>query len=225
MTSVNISQQTIAILKSFAQINSNLLVRGGNQIKTISTTKALMGAYEATETFPDFAIYDLPEFIGVLSLFRNPTLVFGDSYVNVTDGQQSAKYFYANPSTFKVVPPEKEIVFGTPDVTVNLDEASFNTIQKAAATLKVGEIAFASEEGQVVVRAFDLKNPTSNSFKIDVDAETTGGEFNLIMKIENMKFVGGSYKIELSKNKIARLTHSDLPLNYFVALQAESTYK
>jgi hypothetical protein len=224
MLQVNISQQTISILKSFSQINSNLLVRGGNKIQTIAPTKTVLGTYEATETFPDFAIYDLPEFIGVLSLFKNPTLMFDDNHVNITDGHQTATYFFANPSTFKVVPPEKDVVFGDPDVVVDLDESAFNTILKAAATLKVGEIAFASDGDGVALKAFDLKNPTSNQFKIDVGSHSGEAEFNLIMKIENLRLVGGSYKVELSKAKIAKMTHTEVPLHYFVALQSESTY-
>ncbi len=224
MSQVTISQQTISILKSFSQINSNLMVRAGNKLQTISPTKTLLGTFTTAESFQDFAIYDLPEFIGVLSLFKQPTLDFDTSFVTITDGGQSAKYFFANPTTFKIVPPDKEIAFKDPDATLDLDEQTFNTILKAAATLKVGEISFMNEGDSITVRAYDLKNPTSNSFKINVPGNHSGAKFSLIMKIENMRMVSGSYKVELSKAKLAKFTHKDLPLHYFVALQAESTY-
>jgi len=224
MSQVTISPQTVSILKSFSQINSNLMVRAGNKIQTISPTKTLLGTFTSAETFQDFAIYDLPEFIGVLSLFKQPTLDFDTSFVTIQDGGQSAKYFFANPSTFKLTPPDKEITFGEPDATLELDEQTFNTILKAAATLKVGEISFADEGDEIVVRAYDVKNPTSNSFKVGVPGTHRNAKFNLIMKIENMRMVSGAYKVELSKAKLAKFTHKELPLHYFVALQSESTF-
>jgi hypothetical protein len=51
-----------------------------------------------TESFPDFAIYDLNEFLGAMSLFEDPELEFQDKYVSIKQGNMNIKFFAADPS-------------------------------------------------------------------------------------------------------------------------------
>ena len=61
---MNISTDTISVLKNFSDINQNILVKPGNKIQTISTMKNILAEAEITEKFDsEFAIYDLPEFL------------------------------------------------------------------------------------------------------------------------------------------------------------------
>ena len=73
---MNLSNDTIAILKNFANINQNILVKL-EKLNTISTMKNILATASIKETFEqEFAIYDLPEFLRTLDLFETPTLKF-----------------------------------------------------------------------------------------------------------------------------------------------------
>ena len=75
MTSTSISQETLSILKNFSQLNSNLLVRPGNVINTVTGAKNVMAQATVQEDFPvEFGIWDLNKFLGTQLLIttRNP---------------------------------------------------------------------------------------------------------------------------------------------------------
>ena len=72
---MNLSSDTVNVLKNFSDINQNILVKPGNKIQTISTMKNILAEAEVSEKFEDeFAIYDLPEFLRSVELFEKPDL-------------------------------------------------------------------------------------------------------------------------------------------------------
>jgi hypothetical protein len=84
---MNLSSDTVSVLKNFSDINQNILVKPGNKVQTISTMKNILAEAEISEKFEsEFAIYDLPEFLRSVELFEKPELKFnGGGYVNVSD--------------------------------------------------------------------------------------------------------------------------------------------
>jgi hypothetical protein len=88
---MNLSSDTVAVLKNFSDINQNILVKPGNKVQTISTMKNILAEAEVSEKFEDeFAIYDLPEFLRSVELFEKPELKFnGGGYVNISQQRQS----------------------------------------------------------------------------------------------------------------------------------------
>ena len=97
---MNLSSDTIAVLKNFSDINQNILLKPGNKVQTISTMKNILAEAEISEKFDsEFAIYDLPEFLRSVELFEKPELKFnGGSNVQIADtnSKQSVKYFFAD---------------------------------------------------------------------------------------------------------------------------------
>ena len=76
---VKLSKQTVNFLKNFSTINKSILIKAGNFIDTISVNKNIISFTDIKEYIPvDMAIYDLPLFLGALSLFETPTLFFPD---------------------------------------------------------------------------------------------------------------------------------------------------
>ena len=60
---MNLSTNTIALLKNFSDINQNILIKPGNKIQTISNMRNILAEAEIKEKFDsEFAIYDLPQF-------------------------------------------------------------------------------------------------------------------------------------------------------------------
>ena len=76
---MKISNKTLDVLKNFSEINQSILIKKGKKLKTVSALKNILAHAEVEEDFPqDFAIYQLNEFIGVLSTMNYPDLTFHD---------------------------------------------------------------------------------------------------------------------------------------------------
>ena len=76
---MKLSNHTTSVLKNFATINQNLVIKEGNTITTMSAMKNIVAKADVEETFPqEIAIYDLNEFLASLSLFTNPILDFAE---------------------------------------------------------------------------------------------------------------------------------------------------
>ena len=76
---MQLSSDTLNVLKNFATINPNVVIKPGQQLKTISEAKTILANAQIVEDFPvEFGIYDLNEFLSVYNLIDDPTLVFED---------------------------------------------------------------------------------------------------------------------------------------------------
>ena len=64
---MKLSDKTLVILKNFAGINNSILVKRGDNLRTISLAKNILAEANINEEFPrDFAIYDLNQFLKTL---------------------------------------------------------------------------------------------------------------------------------------------------------------
>ena len=96
---MQLSNETVDVLKNFAVINSNIAFTTDQTLKTVAVSKNLMAKATVTETFPyEFGVYDLPEFLSAMSMFDNPELTFDDSqkFVTLSDNDASIKYFFSD---------------------------------------------------------------------------------------------------------------------------------
>ena len=94
-TKLTLSKPTIQILKNFSAINSNLLIRPGNKLVTMSSYKNIVAEAMVEETFEqEFGIWDLSQFLGIITLFEQPELEFHDKYMEISnEAGSSVKYF------------------------------------------------------------------------------------------------------------------------------------
>lgn len=92
---MKLSENTINILKNYSVINPSLLVKPGNVLSTVSPVKSIFAKATVEENFPSqFAIYELSKFLGVVSLFNEPELDFGEKQMTIISGSQSLNYTY-----------------------------------------------------------------------------------------------------------------------------------
>ena len=132
------------VLKNFAEINQSIVIKEGNEIKTISALKNILSKATVSENFPkDFAIYDLPTFIGIQSAMSDADFEFKDDCMVMSEGRGKGKYFYAEPSLV-VTPPEKEIEMPESDIKFELKEDDFDSIMKKANILKLADVCLKS---------------------------------------------------------------------------------
>tara|TARA_S200000501_G_scaffold194947_1_gene183618 strand:+ start:104 stop:787 length:684 start_codon:yes stop_codon:yes gene_type:complete len=221
---MNLSDNTLGILKNFAGINNSILVKKGNQLRTISVAKNILAEAEINENFSrEFAIYDLNQFLNGLSLHQDPTLDFSEEkYLMIREGKRRVKYYYAEPEVI-VSPPEKEISLPSTDATFHLDATALEKLLKAAAVYQLPDLAAVGENGVVKLVVRDKKNDTSNEYSIIVGQ--TDKKFIFNFKVENMKIIPGSYDVVVSSKLLSKFTNNNLDLKYFIALEPDSTFE
>jgi hypothetical protein len=218
---MKLSKETVALFKNFAGINSNLLLKSGSKLATISGQKNVMADVTVTETFPDFGIYDLNEFLGAMSLFDDPDLDFQDKYVSIRQGSSNIKFYAADASVLTA--PQKAITFPDAEINFNLSSAMLNMISKTASVLRASDVAIVGDGSTITVVVGDKKNATGNSFSESVG--TTDKTFKVNLKVENLKMLPGDYAVSISSKKISRFKSPATDLVYYVAVEADSTFE
>ena len=223
MTSkVHLSELTFSVLENFATINSSIVFKKGNIIKTISNAENILAEYECEEYFPqDFAIYDLSQFLMGISLFNDPQLEFtSKDFVNIKGGRQCAKYYFSDPEITLKSAPEKNVKFPGSDIQFSLTAEDLVNIQKASAVYSLPDLTFYSEEGSDVIKLIlrDKENDTSNTYDLSVKGTATG-TFSLDLKIENIRVLPSDYVVKVSKHLISEWTSHDADLKYYIALE------
>ena len=221
---MNLSDNTLGILKNFAGINNSILVKEGNQLRTISVMKNILAEAEIPEDFPrQFGIYDLNQFLNGLSLHSDPNLDFSEkSYLTISEGRRKVKYFFADPQVI-IAPPEKEITLPTEDVCFQLESITLEKLLKAAAVYQLPDLCAVSENGTIKLVVHDKKNDTSNEFAIVVGETDRNFSFNF--KIENIKIIPGAYDVVISSKLLSRFVNNKLNLTYYIALEPDSTFE
>jgi len=222
-TTMNLSDQTLTILKNFAGINNSILVKQGNNLRTISVAKNILAEARIDEEFSrDFAIYDLNQFLNGLGLHQDPELDFKeDSYLTIREGKRRVKYFFADPAVI-ISPPEKEITLPSEDVRFKLESTCLEKLLKAAAVYQLPDFSVVGGNGAVYLVVRDKKNDTSNDFSIVVGE--TDKKFSFNFKVENIKILPGTYQVSISEKLLSKFVNENYNLTYFIALEPDSTF-
>ena len=220
---MKLSDSTLAVLKNFAGINNSILVKKGNQLRTISVAKNILAEAEIPEDFPrDVAIYDLNQFLNGLSLHQDPNLDFTeDSHITIKEGKRRVKYFYADPQVI-IAPPDKEINLPTQEICFQLESNSLEKLVKAAAVYQLPDLSVIGKNNEIHMVVRDKKNDTSNEYSIYVGE--TDSIFELNFKMENIKIIPGPYDVIISSKLLSEFTNKQYNLKYFIALEPDSTF-
>lgn len=220
---MQLSEETLALLSNFATINPNIVLKPGQEIKTISEAKNILATASVVEDFPqDVGIYDLNEFLSVLGLVENPNLDFAEKSVKVSGTGTSVNYYSAEPSILTT--PERDITMPNAEVNVELSEEKLLKAKKAASVLGHVDMAFVGNDEEISIKVFDPKDASANTFELVLGPNTTGQSFSFIMNISNLKLIDGDYDVQISSKLISKWVNKTKPVNYFIALEKSSTF-
>ena len=219
---MELNDGTLQVLKNFSGINQNILINQGNTLKTISEARSVVAKATIDAEFEkSFGIYDLNEFIGVLSLVDTPRLKFDDEYVTIGDstGRSKVKYFFSAEETLTT--PSKDITMPAADVKFVLTNDTLAKLKRAASALGHSEVSITNSGGSLGLSVVDSQNSTSN----DVDGEFAADSvFNFVLNIGNLKILPGDYDVEISSKLITQFSHKEMNVQYWIALEKTSTY-
>ena len=220
---MKLSDSTLSLLKNFSTINTSILFKQGNRLRTISVMKNILAEATISEELPkDFGIYDLNQFLNGLGLHHNPELNFeNDQYVVIKEGKSRSLYFFADPSVI-ITPPDKPLTLPSEDVTFDISTEQLEKLLKAAAIYQLPDLSVVGENGVVNIVVRDKKNDTSNDFSIVVGE--TDATFSFNFKVENIKILPGTYEVVVSQKLLSRITSKNHDLTYYIALEPDSTF-
>lgn len=224
---MELSDNTVSVLKNYASINPNVVLSEGTTIKTISEGRNVISSATLDTPFPQtVGIYDLHEFLQVLDLVEKPRLKFEDSYLTVIDstGRSHVRYYYS--SLDILTKPSKDIAMPEPEVSFDLDRSTFVKILKASSALGHENVLVRCKNKIVSLSVIDSSDPSSNTYTIDVEGsyeDTVPEDHVFIFAIKNWKMIDGDYRVELSTKNISHFVNKNLPVEYWVAIESNKT--
>lgn len=232
---MQLSSETISVLQNFATINPNIVLKPGQELKTISEAKNILAQADIVEDFPhDIGIYDLFEFLSLHSLIEAPSIQFESNAMNIhsTGGgcklpnKQTVKYYSAEPSI--LTKPEKDITLtDDPVIEFNLSADVIQQIKKAASVLGHTDISIDGDVNGTSIKVFDPKDSSSNTFDFELGENPSGSTFSFVLNISNLKLMDGDYDVFVYSNGnmfISKWVNSNRPVRYYIALEQTSSF-
>ena len=225
-TAISLSQRTLDVLKNFSTINSNILVKPGNKLVTISPVKNVMSEVIVEEDFDiEFGIWDLSKFLGTISLFAKPEFEFHDKYVVISEEKKKSEviYHYSEPRLLTTVNREINMPESVVDCTIT--QNILNDILKASSVLQVNDIAIRPNDDRLEIVALDKADATSNNYSIELgDLPHGNNDFTFYFKAENLKMLPGDYDVKITDKVISQFKKVNDELTYWIALESDSHY-
>jgi len=217
---MKISKETLDILKNFSTINQSFLFRESNSIKTISPQKNIFAEAEVVENFPcECAIYELPKFLSVVSLFNDPDFDFDERCVTISNSSGSVRYFYASKNLI-VTPPDKPLSITTELDSFSITRGDLDKLNKASLIMQLPHTVIKTTNGTREVIATNKKSASSNTMSLTRGESDSEYTYEVVINNDNIKVIPGDYTIvvgEIKGNKLIKFS-SDL-VTYFIATE------
>ena len=199
---MKITNETIQLLKNYATINSNILIREGSTLSTISSGGNIFATAKISEVFPkEVAIYDLNSLLALLTLTDDQEVDFGDKSLTITKDGGEFEYYYSEPNI--LLPKPEKWPQKTPNTEnffeFKLSAQEVQTIQKACSIVGAPTLSLICKDGKVTLRVGDPKTPSSNSYKKVVGEYDE--DFDARLAFDNLKIVPDSYTVGINKKK------------------------
>ena len=227
---MKLSQYTQTVLKNYASINTNQVFNGGDRISTLAPARNILSSVKLDVEFPEpFGVYDLNEFLSVVSLVDEPEIKFEDKYAVIGDstGRTKIKYFFTD--TDMLIAPDDNMISKAMDmsdfeVEFTFDADTISRVKRAQSALGHQTLSITSGDGSVVLSVTDKDNPTSNSFAIEVPGKSQSDSFNFLISLSNLRMIQGDYEVGISKTKMSRFKHTEQDIIYWIACEKTSEY-
>lgn len=226
---MKLSEKTLTVLKNFGAINSGIFLKQGNVLKTVSSHKNILAQATIPDSIPsDFGIYDLNEFLSVLSLHKDDLEIDFDSKNIVISGRKgrSKIKYRACDATMIVVPPEKQLTMPTPEIAFEMSADDFRWVLDAANVLGSPQISVESDGESVTINTLDLANDSAHTESLKLETNGNGSKYKMIFKTENIsKILPGAYEVKVSSKGISYFKNKSVPLEYWITTEVGSKFE
>lgn len=221
---MKLSKASIAVLKNFASINPSIYLRKGNIILTKSLNNVIYAEAKIEDVIDaDVGIYDVAEFLSTLGLFAEDVEIISvpqDLNVEIKDKRSKSKYTLVDPSV--ILYPQNKVTFPVADIQFELSQEDLKRIIDAAGTLGVPDLCITNANGKIVVKALSVKDPSANTYALEVADYDGDNNFEFYLAVENMKMIKESYKVLVCK--MGAVMFEGTTASYVIALESNSTH-
>lgn len=221
---MKLSENTLSVLKNFSAINTGLVFKSGNTLRTVSPFKTVLAEATIDEVIPgDFGIFDLNQVLSILSLHKEAPEVTldGNNLVILGFGDRSKITYRCCDATMVKTPPEKNITLPTTDVSFLLTEADLEWTLKSAGVLGSPNISVVSRDGKLYLGALDAANDSAHTDMLEVGPHT-GAAVNFLFKTENWKMLPGTYAVSISAKGVSHFQNQARKIQYWIAIEQKS---
>jgi len=213
---MKLSDNTLAVLKNFANINDGVLLKKGKSQRTIAPDKSVLVEAVFEEEIPnDFGVYALSQFLGNVTTLKTPEMTFTDQAVVLNDGEIKLTYRSAAPSTI-LTPPDKQLTLSKVDAEFQLPNASLQKLLKIASMNNHSVLSVVGSNGKLHLVTDDGTDASHTAEMYLADYE--GVDLNIRFKTEHLNMIPGDYLVQVAFGEFATFTNTNGKLKYFVAL-------
>lgn len=215
---MNLSEHTLSVLKNFASINSGVVLKPGKVQKTISAEKSILVEAKLEDDIPsEFGIYDLNQFLGIVTTLKNPEVTFGENTVNLNDGELSVTYRGCS-SNLIITPPNKELELTNVTTKFSLPNATLQKLVKVATMISLPNLSVIGKDGSLLLKIHEKANDTSND-GVQKIGDYAGKDFIATFNKDNLKLLPDDYNVEVQVGAFAKFVNVKGNLTYFIALE------
>jgi len=225
------SEHDYTILKNFASINPNILIKPGSIVQTCSPVQASLVAKAVMSVdFPvEFGIFDMKEFLNCVGLIENAGLQFETDHVSIVGPSSRMEYFYSERDVLTYF--DKSVKMPNTSIEFMLTAANLDHLKSAARTLGHQQIVIFRAGTKLMARvdtisAMDV-NKAKNTYQMELADIDSEADFEYVINISNLQMLPDDYEVifaSTGKDHYGQFNSKTYDLSYWMGLQRESNY-
>lgn len=219
---MELSKETIKILKTCNGINPTIAFKKGNIIRNASPNGYVLFKALIEEEFPiDFQLYDLGKFINSISLFGNPFLDFKEDYVAIKNSTSQIRNYYCHPEIlgkyFDLT--GKDINIETPIAEFELSSDHITKIYRSMSILGLDCMRImTTPEKDVNVRVLARDAGTMEDYTVHTFTKATEDiSLDIIMDCHQFTLIPTDYIVKVGNGNVIEFHSSEYNMTYWVA--------
>ena len=234
---MNFTPMQLNVLKNFATINASQFIYK-DKFLCYNVPKSVVALYKTDLDFPEgidkFAIYNLPEFINIISTFTEPHIEIGEKSLKITSENNKINYILSNEILANQEFPvsKLESVFNVRgDIIFTLTQDKITIINKIIAVMGLEKIYF-EFNGKIMRISVEVEKEISmNNYILDIKdiTKNTSDNFKIVVPKEDFinlyKEKDYTVKIQKTAEEGATIKFDSGDIQYIVAAKdAEKEY-
>lgn len=239
---ITISKETLDAFKALYEVDQSLRIDHTmteqkddldvTVLRSKSFNNTTMARIEVAEVFPrDVNIYDLREFISVVSIVNDPVFdLSNDKFITIksSDGKQKLRYLEANPDLINSY-SAKDPNLTNEDVQILVTEAQFKSVLTAAQTLKFEYIGFVGDGENIILTSFNTNagsDQETNTYSVAIQESDLTFKMIYKLQIQNVSILSGEGDLLFTidgKRKISKI-ETQSGKKYWISFDSSSEF-
>lgn len=223
---MKLNKNTIETLKNFTEINPFIVLNPGSKQATLSPEKIIMAETELDQEFPvEFGVYDLSQFLSVVTSLDDPDVTFTDTTATINDGDILIEYLACGPNV-GVRPPDS-MNLPDPDFTFKLEADTLKRLMRAASSLGLGKFVIRARNGEVHGIVTNNRTGADGSNRATVklgDLEDKSLDITVDFNRSNLVVLPGTYNVSVIDGMLGIFESEDGKRKYYISVESDESY-